>query len=111
MIVGVGTDLVSVERLSAALARTPGLLTRVFVPAEADVPLPSLAARFAAKEAVAKALGRPRNMNWRHAWVERASGGRPVLHVEGYEHLIWHVSLTHDAGFASALVIAQERPE
>ncbi len=60
-VVGVGTDLVAVDRLRTALDRTPSLLHRLFTPAEqarcgrhAD-PLPHLAARFAAKEATMKA--------------------------------------------------------
>lgn len=57
MIVGLGTDVVQVERLGRALDRTPALLARLFTEAEQGLPLESLAARFAAKEAVAKALG------------------------------------------------------
>jgi holo-[acyl-carrier protein] synthase len=108
MIVGIGTDIVSISRLEATLARTPSVRTRVFTEAEADLPLQSLAARFAAKEAVAKALFRPAGMRWRQAWVERGADGRPILHVEGYEHLTWHVTLAHDGGFATAFVIAEQ---
>jgi holo-[acyl-carrier protein] synthase len=109
MIVGVGTDVCSVDRLAAALARTPALRQRIFTPAESDLPMASLAARFAAKEAVAKALGRPAGARWTDAEVLRGPGGAPALAVRGYEHLRWHVSLAHDAGIATAVVIAEER--
>jgi len=109
VIVGIGTDVCEVARLQTALARTPSLVSRLFTDAEAALPPASLAARFAAKEAVAKALGRPGGARWRDAEVQRASGGRPVLRVAGYEHLIWHVSLAHDAGIATAFVIAEDR--
>lgn len=110
MIIGIGTDIVSIPRMEAMLARTPSVRARVFTGAEADLPTASLAARFAAKEAVAKALFRPAGMRWQQAWIESSHDGRPVLHVEGYEHLTWHVSLAHDGGFATAFVIAEERP-
>ncbi len=59
MIVGIGIDVVDVERFGLTLERTPALRDRLFTPAEAALPLASLAARFAAKEALAKALGSP----------------------------------------------------
>jgi len=69
-----------------------------------------LAARFAAKEALAKSLGAPVGLRWRDAWVCKEDGGRPFLEMTGtvaaraaelgVKHL--HVSLSHDAGIASA---------
>jgi holo-[acyl-carrier protein] synthase len=109
VIVGIGTDVCDVGRLQSALARTPSLAARIFTEAEVGLPPASLAARFAAKESVAKALGRPRGARWRDAEVRRAADGRPVLFVAGYEHLTWHVSLAHDAGIATAFVIAEDR--
>ena len=58
MIAGIGVDIVDLERFERAIARTPKLLTRLFTAAERELPSHSLAARFAAKEAVVKALGR-----------------------------------------------------
>ncbi|TNM69857.1 holo-ACP synthase [Streptomyces sp. NP160] len=115
MIVGVGVDVVGVERFGRTLARTPALRTRLFTPAERDLPLESLAARFAAKEAVAKALGAPGGLAWHDAEVERSASGRPVLRVRGTVAAAaaelgvttWHLSLTHDAGVASAFVLAE----
>ncbi|HEV3053723.1 MAG TPA: holo-ACP synthase, partial [Solirubrobacteraceae bacterium] len=105
MIVGVGTDIVSIPRLTAALARTPSMRTRVFTPAEADLPPESLAGRFAVKEAVAKALFRPPGIAWQDAEILRGEDGRPGLVVRGYEHLRWHVSIAHDGGLATAVVV------
>ena len=68
-IVGVGIDVVDISRFEDALRRTPGMVERLFTPAEADRPLASLAARFAAKEALAKALGAPGNLDWHDAEV------------------------------------------
>jgi holo-[acyl-carrier protein] synthase len=115
MIVGVGIDVVDVARFEQTLQRTPGLLLRLFTDEERHLPINSLAASFAAKEALAKSLGAPAGLHWTDAWVERAVGGRPSLHVQGtvaarvaelgIDSL--HVSLSHDAGIASAVVIAE----
>jgi holo-[acyl-carrier protein] synthase len=114
-IVGVGIDVVDVARFEQTLQRTPGLATRLFTEAERHLPINSLAASFAAKEALAKALGAPAGLRWVDAWVRRDELGRPHLHVEGtvaarvaelsVEAL--HVSLSHDAGIASAVVVAE----
>ena len=56
-VIGVGIDVCDIERFGLSLERTPGLRERLFTPDEATRPLASLAARFAAKEALAKALG------------------------------------------------------
>ena len=108
MIVGVGIDVVEVARLARALERTPGLARRLFTDAERGLAVERLAGRFAAKEAVAKALGRPPGARWRGAEVRSTDDGRPELHVDGYEHLRWHVSLAHDAGVATAIVVAED---
>ena len=115
MIVGVGIDVVDIERFGATLSRTPGLLERLFTAAEHGLPLGSLAARFAAKEALAKALGAPAGLHWTDVEVRREEGGRPWLDVrgtvaaetvaQGITRL--HVSLSHDAGIASAMVVAE----
>ena len=115
MIVGVGIDVVDVERFGQTLERTPGLLDRLFTEAERELVLNSLAARFAAKEAVAKALGAPTGMNWHDAEVHRGTDGRPHLEVRGTVQAqvdalgitSLHLSLSHDAGIASAVVVAE----
>lgn len=121
MIVGVGVDVVPVERFAASLRRTQGLAERLFTPAErvtasGDPRTPeSLAARFAAKEAVAKALGVPASLQWHDCEVVSATDGRPDLRVRGTVAAaaaergvqIWHLSLSHDGGIASAMVVAE----
>ena len=69
MIVGVGIDVVDIARFNESMVRTPGLRERLFTAAEAALPPASLAARFAAKEAIAKALGAPAGLAWHDAEV------------------------------------------
>ena len=69
MIVGVGIDVCDVDRFAESVERRPGLVQRLFTPAEAERPVASQAARFAAKEALAKALGAPSGMSWLDAEV------------------------------------------
>ena len=121
MIIGVGIDVCPIERFAASLARTPGLRDRLFTAAEVVTPAgahrtgESLAARFAAKEALAKALGAPGDLNWHDAEVTVGDRGRPHLVVRGTVArraaelgvTSWHVSLSHDGGIASAVVIAE----
>jgi len=115
MIVGVGIDVVDIARFQASLQRTPALMERVFTEKERLLPPASLAARFAAKEAVGKALGNPGDLSWQDAEVCSEANGRPYLVVSGgvaarAEELgvaRWHLSLSHDAGIASAMVVAE----
>ncbi len=115
MIVGVGIDVVDVARFTASLERTPGLADRLFTELERGLRPRSLAARFAAKEALAKALGAPPGLKWTDAEVRTAPGGRPTLHVDGTVAEAagrlgvanWHISLSHDGGVAVAVVIAE----
>ena len=114
-VIGVGIDVVDVERFGTSLSRTPGLTARLFTPAEATRPLASLAARFAAKEALAKALGAPVGMHWHDAEILSEESGRPVFEMRGSVRaraddlgvVSVHVSLSHDAGIASAVVILE----
>jgi holo-[acyl-carrier protein] synthase len=121
VIVAVGIDVVLVERFAKAVRRTPLLADRLFTEAEqltaAGNPrsYESLAARFAAKEAVAKALGAPAGLHWHDCEIVSDPDGRPWLTVggtvasaaneRGVER--WHLSLSHDGGIASAIVIAE----
>jgi holo-[acyl-carrier protein] synthase len=115
MIVGVGIDVVDIARFGASLARTPGLAERLFTPLERERQLASLAARFAAKEAVAKALGAPGDLHWHDAEVVSEESGRPLLELRGTvlarAHDLGvattHLSLSHDAGIASAVVVLE----
>ena len=115
MILGVGIDVVDIARFGETLARTPAIRERVFTEQERVRPLASLAARFAAKEALAKALGAPTGMDWQDAEVVNAPSGDPRLEMRGsvlarandigVQQV--HVSLSHDAGIASAVVVLE----
>ncbi|AEE45186.1 holo-ACP synthase [Cellulomonas fimi] len=115
MIVGVGIDVVDIARFVATLHRAPALRDKLFTPAERVMPETSLAARFAAKEALAKALGAPPGMHWHDAAVPRTAGAQPVLEVRGTVAARaaelgvtrFHLSISHDAGIASAVVVAE----
>jgi holo-[acyl-carrier protein] synthase len=115
VIVGVGIDVVDVGRFAETIERTPAMLERVFTPEERRRPLASQAARFAAKEALAKALGAPQDLQWHDAEVVTTEDGRPWFEVRGSvakrcEHLgveTVHLSLSHDAGIASAVVVLE----
>jgi holo-[acyl-carrier protein] synthase len=121
VIIGVGIDVAGIDRFGASLERTPGMADRLFVARELVLPsgerrgIASLAARFAAKEALAKSLGAPAGLRWTDAEVYVEDDGRPRLRVTGTVAAraaelgvrSWHVSLSHDAGVASAVVIAE----
>ncbi len=121
MIVSVGIDVVLVERFTRALERTPLLVGRLFTEGERMTSSgsprspESLAARFAAKEAVAKALGAPAGMRWHDCEIVSDPDGRPWLTVAGTVAVVaadrgihhWHLSLSHDGGIASAMVVAE----
>ena len=113
---GVGIDLVDVSRFAASLERTPRLAERLFTDAEREGrDVTSLAARFAAKEAVAKALGAPGALEWHDALISSDPSGQPRLTVcgtvaaraEALGITSWEISLSHDAGCAIAIVIGQ----
>ncbi|MEU9210551.1 holo-ACP synthase [Streptomyces sp. NPDC048415] len=120
-IIGVGIDVAEIDRFRASLERTPALAERVFLTRELYLPsgerrgIASLAARFAAKEALAKALGAPSGLHWTDAEVYVEDSGQPRLRVKGTVAAraaelgvrSWHVSLSHDAGVASAVVVAE----
>ncbi len=116
MIVGVGIDVVDVDRFAQTLDRTPALRGRLFTEQEQTLAVASLAARFAAKEALAKALGAPAGMHWVDAEVRTDESGRPSLLMTGSVAsraaevgvASVHVSMSHDAGIASAVVVLED---
>jgi len=112
MIDGVGIDVVDIARFSEALERTSGLKERLFTVAEQSKSIPSLAARFAAKEALAKALNAGKGLPWHDAEVINLESGKPAFLFRGeiadlVDGANVHLSLSHDAGIASAFVIVE----
>jgi len=124
-IVALGLDLTQIERLAEAESRRgERFLERIFTEREraycerrAQRRHVHYAGRFAVKEAVMKALGTgwTRGVRWIDIEVVRASGGPPELHLHGASAAIarergidrWHVTITHDAGIAAAVVVAE----
>lgn len=120
--IGIGVDVVEIERFRTSLRRTPTMRARLFTPAELEYvapkidPVPSLAARFAAREAVMKALGLGLGaFGFHEVWVERAASGAPSLAFDGRAKELsdlagvsrWHLSLTHSDLIAVAYVVAE----
>jgi len=112
MIYGIGIDVVNIERFKSSLERTPGLLEKLFTSNEQTKPIHSLAARFAAKEALAKALCAGKGLSWLDAEVINLESGKPVFLFRGeiadlVDGFDVNLSLSHDAGIASAIVIVE----
>ncbi len=120
MIVGIGVDIVDLARFERAVARTPRLVDRLFAESEQFqgarlLPVHSLAARFAAKEALIKALGTSDGVHWHDMPVVSDDEGNPSFALRGgiaktasergISHI--HLSMSHDAGVAIAYVIAE----
>lgn len=131
MILGIGTDLASIERVAGTLARFGDRFrTRVFTPTELAKAARrkdeagTLAKRWAAKEACSKALGTGLAMgiSWRDMAVANLPSGQPVMHLTGWAaerlaamtppgHVATvHVSLTDDHPWAQAFVVIDAQP-
>lgn len=114
MILGIGIDVTEVARFARAASR-PGLLARIFTAAERDASVQRMAGRFAAKEAFAKALGAPSGLAWEDVEVRSDDDGKPffaysgtvaeLVAARGINHV--HLSITHDAGVAAAVVVCE----
>lgn len=123
MIVGLGVDVCSIERMKKALERHgERFFARICSDAErADLSgrdqATALAGRFAVKEAFAKALDGAKGVGWHEVEVRRTPSGRPVLELHGNAKTALerfgadtcHVTITHDAGVAVAVVILESR--
>ncbi|NLO87858.1 MAG: holo-ACP synthase [Firmicutes bacterium] len=122
MIRGIGVDSIEIARVAAALARNPGLMKRLYTPEEIAQAPPGpkgssrLAAVFAGKEAVFKALGTGlAGHSWRQVQILHQPGGAPRVQLrgraaqtardKGIERI--HISLTHDQQRALAFCIAE----
>ena len=125
MVIGLGTDLIEIERIERSVARFgEQFLSRVFTPGEIaycqarKTFAESFAARFAAKEAGAKALGTgiSRGVSWKEFEVRRLRGQRPELHLSGRAAEIaaalgirrLSLSLTHSRTMSMAVVVAED---
>lgn len=115
MIVGIGTDLVVIDRFRDMLERRPRMAERLLTEAERGLSVESQAARFSAKEALAKALGSPGGMRWLDCEVTRSADGVPSFATTGTvaariaELGIGriHLSISHDGGYATTMVVCE----
>lgn len=113
-VLGIGVDVVDLERFARSLERTPTLRTRLFTPDEAELPLESLAGRFAAKEAFVKAMTAPAGMSWQDIEVVKGAVGEPLFQLSGAAldranelgMTTAHLSISHDTIVATAFVVA-----
>lgn len=111
-VIGIGIDLVEVRALQTALQRTPSLGPRLFGPSELCRSIESIAGCFAAKEALAKALGGG-DLSWRDVEVVSLTSGQPTLRLIGdiatrardLGVARSHLTITHDSGMAAAVVL------
>lgn len=119
--IGIGVDLCEVDRMRAALARTPTLRGRLFTEGErayCDLrhdPTERYAARFAAKEAVLKAMGLGvGSCPWHDIEVVRAEGGAPSVRLHGTAKALadergisrWLLTISHTRQTAEAIAVA-----
>jgi len=112
MIDGIGIDVVDIARFLESLERTPGLREKLFTESERSTSDQSLAARFAAKEALYKALSPEHGLHWHDAEVISQPNGKPEFLFRGeiadlIDGANVHLSLSHDAGIASAMVVVE----
>jgi holo-[acyl-carrier protein] synthase len=125
VVIGLGTDLIEIARIEHSVERFgDAFLRRVYTPGEIEYcqrkknAAESLAARFAAKEAGAKALGTgiSRGVSWREFEVRRRRGERPELHLSGRAAEIaaglgvrrMSLSLSHSRTMSIAVVVAED---
>ena len=123
MVISIGVDVVDIERVATMLAKRPGMAGKLFTERESMTPkgvrtADSLAARFAAKEALIKALGGPVGLSWLEAEVITDDSGRPFFELSGaiaeaassLGITRTHLSLSHDGGHAVAMVVCEGDP-
>jgi holo-[acyl-carrier protein] synthase len=112
MIHGVGLDVVDIDRFKQSLERAPSLMQKLFTEAERIKSTQSLAARFAAKEALIKALNAENGILWHEAEVVNLESGKPTFNFYGavadlIDGTNVQLSISHDAGIATAIVILE----
>lgn len=123
MILGVGTDIIEIERIKKAIERTPNFLEKTFTEKEIEffkskaMKAESIAGNFAAKEAISKAIGRGfRGFAFNDLEVLRDELGKPIVNISDkvkefleYEEVIFHISISHNKTCAIAFVTMEVR--
>ncbi len=112
MIIGIGIDLIEIERIKKACEENPRFLERIFTERERDYcfkfkePYEHLAVRFAGKEATFKALGH--RIGWKDVEIINEISGKPKLLIKNLEKgILPRISLSHNRTIASAVVILE----
>jgi len=120
MIAGHGIDIIEISRIRAAVEKYGDtFLKRIFTPSELEyakskkIPYQHLAARFAAKEAFAKALGEPDDVGWKEIELVNLENGKPVFKLSGRAERLKQknkvsdvfVSVSHTKYYAVASVL------
>lgn len=123
MILGVGTDIIEIDRIKKAIERTPKFLEKIFTDKEINLfeskamKVESIAGNFAAKEAISKAIGTGfRKFSFNDLEVLRDELGKPIVNISdkvkdvlGYEEVIFHISISHNKSCAIAFVTMEVR--
>ncbi|WP_196000923.1 holo-ACP synthase [Clostridium sp. 1001271B_151109_B4] len=123
MILGVGTDIIEIDRIKRAIDNTPGFLEKVFTKKEVEwlsknkPRVESIAGNFAVKEAVSKALGTGiRGFSFKDIEVFRDELGKPVVKVSSKieeviksKNYLFNVSISHNKTMAIAFVVLEDR--
>jgi len=116
MIKGIGTDIVEIDRIRAAVKNFgERFLNRVFTPHEIGYckksnkfRFPELTVRFAAKEAYAKAIGTGmKGIQWKHIEVRNEKSGKPYLVINGKKKKNVHITLSHSQKYGVANVVIE----
>jgi len=115
MIVGIGVDIIDVKRIKTLVDKNPRFIQRIFTPEEIRYCLRKknkyqhLAARFSAKEAFFKALGR--KISWKEVGLKNLASGKPQLEIKSEENFPFkeaHVSISHLEKLTAAVVILEK---
>ena len=116
MIIGIGIDLIEVERIKKLMEKNPRFIQRIFTSQEIHYcqkkvnKYQHFAARFAAKEAFFKSLGR--RIKWKDVGLINLSSGKPELDINAKEKFPFesaHVSIAHLSAYAVAIVILESK--
>lgn len=122
MILGIGTDIIEIDRIKAAIDRTPSFLKKAFTEKELELfrskgmRAETIAGNFAAKEAVSKALGTGfRGYSLKDFEILRDDLGKPIVNISkkakekfGHEEMKINISISHNQSSAVAFVIVEE---
>lgn len=123
MILGVGTDIIEIDRIKNAIDNTPGFLEKVFTKREVEelskntLRVESVAGNFAVKEAVSKAVGTGiHGFSFRDIEVFRDELGKPIVRVSSKieeviksKDYLFNVSISHNKTMAIAFVVLEDR--